>query len=122
IGTEEHSHTGILDRQTYALSSEFITTIQGSIGDVVVTDVLENGVSIGGTSAAGLSYETEVVSEIFTSESTLYKSEILGIRFSGIDLPTEEELNGEKVIGYYIVRAERTEDDKTILDTAVLAP
>lgn len=49
-----------------------------------------------------------------------YSTKMLGIKFSGIDMPTLEDTNGEKVIGYYIVRNERTEFDKSILDTGVL--
>ena len=48
-------------------------------------------------------------------EVTNYTSEILGIEFSGVDLPTG-------VKGYHIVRLEREQNDKTILDTAIMMP
>lgn len=54
-------------------------------------------------------------------KNKLVETDILGIKFSGIEVPTEAEV-GQKIIGYYIVRNERTELDKTILDTGVLTP
>jgi hypothetical protein len=57
-----------------------------------------------------------------TVQGRLFSTEILGIKFSGIDAPSLDETNGEKIIGYYIVRNERTEFDKTILDSGVLVP
>jgi hypothetical protein len=57
-----------------------------------------------------------------TVQGRLFSTEIFGIKFSGIDAPTVDETNGEKIVGYYIVRNERTEFDKTILDTGVLVP
>ena len=55
-----------------------------------------------------------------TIQEKIYTTEILGIKFSGIDLPPKEETNNKSIIGYYIVRNERTEFEKTILDTGVL--
>ena len=60
-------------------------------------------------------YESDVQSKICTTE-------VFGIKFSGIDLPSIEETGGQEIIGYYIVRNERTEFDKTILDTGVITP
>lgn len=60
-------------------------------------------------------YESDVQSKICTTE-------VFGIKFSGIDLPSIDETNGQEIIGYYIVRNERTEFDKTILDTGVITP
>lgn len=57
-----------------------------------------------------------------TVQGRLFTTEILGIKFSGIDAPSIDDTNGEKIVGYYIVRNERTEFDKTILDTGVLVP
>lgn len=57
-----------------------------------------------------------------TTEEKVVKSEILGIKFSGIEKPTLEETGGLEVIGYLIVRQERTEFEKTVLDTGVLIP
>lgn len=49
-----------------------------------------------------------------------YKTEILGIKFSNIRKPNIS--SGKEITGYYIVRNERTEFDKSILDSAVMAP
>ena len=51
----------------------------------------------------------------------VYKVPIFGLKFSNITLPTEEEI-GRKVIGYQIVRQDRKDVDKTILDSAVITP
>lgn len=69
-----------------------------------------------------LTYTATIEPAEFTSETRVYSTEIFGIQFSGIDIPTIEETNGEQVVGYYIVRNERTESEKTILDSAVLVP
>lgn len=63
-------------------------------------------------------YELTVLQNDFDVQSRSYKTEILGIKFSNIDIPKNDD--GNTIIGYYIVRNERTEFDKTILDTAVL--
>lgn len=49
-----------------------------------------------------------------------YETKILGIRFSNIEVPSESDTNDNKIIGYYIVRNERKEEDKTVLDSGVL--
>lgn len=67
-------------------------------------------------------YTTEVRPFTSTVQGRIYTTEILGIKFSGVDTPLVDDTNGEKVVGYYIVRNERTEFDKTILDTGVLIP
>jgi len=65
---------------------------------------------------------TNSIEEIdVTQENQIFSTEILGIKFSGIDIPSEEEI-GKKVIGYYIVRNERTDVEKTIIDSAILTP
>lgn len=50
-----------------------------------------------------------------TKEVNEYSSNIFGIQFSNIVLPTD-------CLGYYIVRMERKDADKTILDSAILTP
>jgi len=75
--------------------------------------------------SADLHYETSIKktdSSGVIFDDSYYSSEIFGISFSGIDLPSLKDTNGQKVIGYYIVRNERTEEQKTILDTCVLCP
>ncbi|ALN97276.1 virion structural protein [Flavobacterium phage Fpv1] len=64
------------------------------------------------------------ISEVSSEEETgiiKYKVPILGIKFSGIDIPSEADSNG-KIIGYKIVRQERKDTDKNIMDSAVLLP
>lgn len=92
-----------------------IIKIEESSDGVNYTDVTSGDVS-----PKGLSYSADVVNQVFTSEEKLYSSEILGIKFSGVDIPTLEDTNGQNIIGYYIVRNERVENEKTILDSAVL--
>lgn len=62
-----------------------------------------------------------VKKSLFTStvQGAIYKTQIYGVLFSGIDIP---KLENEKIIGYYIVRNERREEDKTILDSGVITP
>jgi hypothetical protein len=55
------------------------------------------------------------------SQGKTVSTDILGIRFSNIQVPNEQEI-GKKVIGYYIVRNEREDKDKSILDSAILLP
>ena len=50
----------------------------------------------------------------------LYSTEIFGLNFSNIHRPSLADTNGQEVIGYYIVRQERKESDRTIVDSAVL--
>lgn len=97
--------------------------------NVVITAIYEStddgnfvDVTNGSTSPKGLSYTAQVQESEFTSETKLYSTDIFGLQFSNILLPPEEELNGEKIIGYYIVRNDRTESEKTILDSAILTP
>ena len=66
--------------------------------------------------------KTSIQENISTVQDRIVESNILGIRHTNIKKPSKEELNGKEVIGYYIVRLERTEFDKTILDSAVLFP
>lgn len=48
-------------------------------------------------------------------------SKILGLKLSNIEA-IPEEIVGKKIVGFYIVRNERTEFEKTILDNGVLVP
>lgn len=51
----------------------------------------------------------------------VYSVPIFGIKFSGVELPPESVI-GKRAIGYYIVRQERREIDRTILDSGVVIP
>lgn len=72
------------------------------------------------TPATGLEYNNTVEEGITNLDNYNYESYIFGINFSNIELPKLD--SKEKIIGYYIVRNERTEENKTILDTAILTP
>lgn len=98
-----------------------------STTDIVVTKIEESRddgtfYEVSGESEKGVTYEASVVPSTYTTEGKIYSTEILGIKFSGVDLPPLSETNGEKIIGYYIVRNERVDNEKTILDSAVLVP
>jgi hypothetical protein len=73
-------------------------------------------------SPKGLVYTTSIEANSFEVDNKVYSTEILGLQFSGIELPPIAETNGKEVVGYYIVRNERTENEKTVLDSAVLTP
>lgn len=66
-----------------------------------------------------LSYTIEEFDNVTTKTTKKYSAQILGIKFSNINLPSET-ITGKKVVGYQIVRNERTDSEKTILDSAVL--
>ena len=68
-----------------------------------------------------LEYKLQLTTLTENNISNIYQVPIMGLKFSNIELPSEEEI-GKKVIGYQIVRQERTETDKTILDSAVIFP
>jgi len=69
-----------------------------------------------------LTYQASVVPATFTDETRVYSTEIFGIQFSGIEIPVAAETGEDKIVGYFIVRNERTETEKTILDSAVVVP
>lgn len=47
---------------------------------------------------------------------------ILGAHFWNIKIPSLKDTNGNKIVGYYIVRNERDSENKTILDSFVTMP
>ena len=131
--TISSSNYGGTTAATYALSEEFfsryhatndftlvsmeITNIDGDFVDATTFDH-----SIYFTTPA-ITYTTLPLTE--TNQDSLDRTvttKILGLRYSGIDLPSLEDTDGIKVIGYFIVRNERTDFEKTILDTAVMLP
>jgi len=73
-------------------------------------------------SPKGLTYTSNIVPSSFDIKGKVYSTEILGIKFSNVEIPNLIDTNGEQIIGYYIVRNERVENEKTILDSAVLTP
>jgi hypothetical protein len=71
-----------------------------------------------------LDYEVTVKSGInpSISQDVKYNTNIFGISFDNIDRPLPSDTFGEEVVGYFIVRNERKENNKTILDSGVLTP
>ena len=123
-------YLGVGDTATIDLAeySNYLITNAITITNLQESKYDGTAVSLGTTSGTGdvehgsLSYTVEVVPAEFNSETRLYSTKMYGIQFSNIDLPTVEDTGGEEIIGYYIVRNERTELEKTILDSAVLTP
>jgi hypothetical protein len=74
----------------------------------------------GTSSVTGLTYTITIGIGVKNNSEPLYTTEIFGLNFSNIVKPSLADTNGQEVIGYYIVRNERTETDKTIIDSAVL--
>ena len=75
-----------------------------------------------GTNGTGLTYAVSLGVAPAGQDLVLYKSTVLGIKFSNIILPSLVDTGGEEIIGYYIVRNERKQSDKSVLDSAVLLP
>jgi hypothetical protein len=87
--------------------------IAGTIQEVLVTEAgtLSDYITSGVFTVAGTytQYDAESVYNVD-------RSQIYGINFSDIEKPNED------VIGFYIVRNERKEDDKIIIDNALFGP
>ena len=107
--------------------------INSSRGVIIVGDVYEGvdggaEVNIGNASAGvtsattGVTYAPSINVRALESDVSLYSANIMTITFSGIESPSIESTNGHQIIGYYIVRNERDEDSRTILDTGVIVP
>jgi hypothetical protein len=102
----------VFESSTYVVSLTYsISTISG-LGEWI-------GTSGSGT---GLTYKISLGNAPIGQNNILYKSTVLGIKFSNIILPSLTDTAGQEVIGYYIVRNERKQSDKSILDSAVLLP
>jgi len=113
------------DQVTYDLELEELSELFTS-SNIVITGIFEStdeATDITGvTSPKGLDYVATVENATFDQEGRIYSTQVFGIQFSGVDLPDIADTNGEEIIGYYIVRNERTENEKTILDTAAMFP
>lgn len=99
------------------------TTLNNVVSLVLSTDPITGLPQYVGTSSVtGLTYTINVRYVAQGLEEKLYKATVFGIKFSNIVLPSLADTNNQKIIGYYIVRNERKELDKTVLDSAVLLP
>jgi len=76
----------------------------------------------GTSTVTGMTYKITIAVGITATEDKVYTAEIFGINFSNIQMPSLEDTLGQKITGYYIVRNERKESDKTVLDSAILTP
>lgn len=74
------------------------------------------------STVSGLSYNLIVGVGTSTGTQDVYTGRMYGIKFSNIQAPTDLDTNGQKVVGYYIVRNERKESDRSIVGSAVLTP
>ena len=136
VGTLEYEVTYVINpglyqdnvNEKYKLEVDFFSPIhtQNELTVLSISEVNENGVIVpvveGKKSPKNLIYKTSVDTYVNTSKTKLYKTNILGIKFSNVEMPTLADTGGHKVIGYYIVKNERTRFEKTILDTGVLIP
>ena len=91
-------------------------TMTGPTLDSITGMYYYSGVS----SVTGMSYKVVIGIGIKENSDDLYSSQIFGLNFSNIRKPSLADTNGEEVVGYYIVRQERKESDKTIIDSAIL--
>jgi len=95
-------------------------TIIENTSNATVVAIYEDGVDYG-TRGSAYEYDYSILTESDKRlNQKVFTTEIFGIEFSGIDLPDTQDTNGNKVIGYYIVDNEKTENQKTILDTGVI--
>ncbi len=104
---------------TPPLSTGLITIVSiTEIAGVVTTDV-SGGVE---STETGLTYTTVVEASTFSTKNRVFKTQVMGFKFSNINIPAIEETAGKKVTGIFFVRNERTEDQMTVVDSGVLVP
>ena len=122
IGASLTTTIALVDLSDFNTSSNItIVSIEESLNDGT-TAIIGVDTATGDAEHGSLSYSVAVVPATFSTESRVYSSEIFGIQFSNVALPPTAVTKGEEIVGYYIVRNERTETEKTILDSAVLTP
>jgi hypothetical protein len=87
--------------------------VAGTIEEVLLIEAgtLSDFITSGVFSISGV-YSTYNATTVYNADT----SKIYGIQFSNIEKPRAD------VIGFYIVRNERTEDDKLIVDNAIIGP
>lgn len=102
-----------------------ITEEVDGVGDESLTLTVNPDTVTAGPSTSAvnqLNYTVSLEASEQEFETRLFSSKTLGIKFSGIEIPEVEGAAGETIVGYYIVRNERGEGDKTVLDSGVLFP
>lgn len=113
---DESQEDGTIIRLTASIVGG-VMTANSATGDKLDSSGNPTGVIVPGRD---LDYTITLSTEVDETTQDEYVANIFGIQFSNIEVPSETELNGNKIVGYYIVRNERTEEEKTILDSAVL--
>lgn len=83
--------------------------------------IKDNKVNITNETFEDLQFAYYFTNNTESQDSNLTYSNIFGIKFSNISIPTKEEV-GMEIVGYKIVRLQREDSDKTIIDTGVLLP
>ena len=86
----------------------------------LLTGTTSGGVFTSNVSPKGIVYKISFAESTEEYEDEIITSQLFGLKFSNIQVPALADTNGQKVIGYYIVRNERKEGEKTILDSGVL--
>lgn len=120
----DSNNMSIVSESNLFLQSDVITNIKLYYQEEDNTTEVEVPLDSNGSSTTqsnNLTYKvtTNTITENTTSHT--YVAPILGIKLSNVELPSEEEI-GKKIIGYQIVKQERRDVDKTILDSAVAFP
>lgn len=127
VGGASFQKTLFIDVTNYDPEEGLVgVVVDSSIEEIVFTSVTEiptgGGAGVDPSTNSTLTYTPRIEDSTTVLEDSIYTAEIFGIEFSNIDLPSEEDLNGEEIVGYHIVRNERTETEKTILDTGLITP
>jgi hypothetical protein len=116
-------YEGSINTATYDDANSIVIVLTTTSSTAIVNNIFENGLVVATPSAVtGLTYATSAGASTIDVDDKLFKTEIFGVKFSGITVPPKEYLDGREIVGYYIVRNERDEENKSILDTGVLAP
>ena len=121
IGQQEYLGP-FLDYQPIILSTSLIQRDKNEVETTVTLTESPVGTWTGYSSSTKLTYKFIIEPWVDNQEKKLYSTQALGINFSGIVKPDLVDTNGVEVVGYYIVRQDRTEEEKTILDSGILLP
>lgn len=119
INVDNYTQTGL----TVGFQDSYFTGVKEL---ATAVKVYEDGVLMTGaaSSATDLVYTaTPGIVPNSTRDNVLgNKTNMFGVKFSNIVKPDSQFANGKEVIGYYIVRNEATEENRTVLDSGVVLP
>ena len=124
------------DRQNYPRFLADYNSNKGILieAQLAATDVFEliaireNGASVtaDGSSVSANNLKYRIINELININSEVIKKNqvlnLFGLKFSNIKLPPKEITGGKEVIGYKLYMQKRGEEEKTILDSAILLP